>query len=215
MSVSQPAGRAAEASTSGATARTGTAVNETRTRLIEEATRLVRRRGYADVSYADLERIVGIRKASIHHHFPAKVDLGVAIIQVYSAGFLSRLRSVGVRRAGIVGQLRFYTELYREGLVDGEACLCGTLAAEVVPSAMATRVAEFFAANLDWLTQRITDGIASGELLDALDARAAAQAVLGAVQGALVVSRSLDDPAVYDGAVDAVITRLVREAVDV
>ncbi|KAE9771026.1 TetR family transcriptional regulator, partial [Escherichia coli] len=31
--------------------------------------------GYKSFSYADLAERVGIRKASIHHHFPGKEDL--------------------------------------------------------------------------------------------------------------------------------------------
>jgi AcrR family transcriptional regulator len=31
--------------------------------------------GYSGFSYADIAEVVGIRKASIHHHFPSKVDL--------------------------------------------------------------------------------------------------------------------------------------------
>ena len=30
--------------------------------------------GYNGFSYADVAAVVGIRKASIHHHFPTKVD---------------------------------------------------------------------------------------------------------------------------------------------
>lgn len=36
--------------------------------------------GYNGFSYADIADVVGIRKASIHHHFPNKVDLVKAIV---------------------------------------------------------------------------------------------------------------------------------------
>lgn len=183
-------------------------MNETRTRIVEEALHLVRIRGYASVSYADLERVVGIRKASIHHHFPSKTDLGVAMVQVYSAQFLSRLRSVGVRRAGIIGQLSFYAGLYREGLERGEVCLCGTLAAEVVPEGISSRVAEFFAANIDWLAARLTEGVSLGEIADEVDPRRAAQSFLATVQGAVLTARSLGDVEVFNGAIGATIRQL-------
>ena len=44
---------------------------------------MLRSRGYAAFSYADLEKMVGIRKASIHHYFPKKEDLGVEIVETY------------------------------------------------------------------------------------------------------------------------------------
>ena len=39
---------------------------------------LIQQRGFLGFSYADLEKEIGIRKASIHHHFPRKTDLGIA-----------------------------------------------------------------------------------------------------------------------------------------
>ncbi|MDH8172912.1 DUF417 family protein [Klebsiella pneumoniae] len=35
---------------------------------------LIQQRGFLGFSYADLEKEIGIRKASIHHHFPGKTD---------------------------------------------------------------------------------------------------------------------------------------------
>ena len=37
--------------------------------------RLIASGGYNGFSYADISEVVGIRKASIHHHFPSKADL--------------------------------------------------------------------------------------------------------------------------------------------
>jgi TetR/AcrR family transcriptional repressor of nem operon len=39
--------------------------------------------GYNGFSYADIAAVVGIRKASIHHHFPTKVDLVRTLLQLY------------------------------------------------------------------------------------------------------------------------------------
>ncbi|KFJ90149.1 TetR family transcriptional regulator, partial [Pseudomonas sp. 1-7] len=51
--------------------------------MIQTAENLMRTRGYTAFSYADLSEAVGIRKASIHHHFPTKEDLGAAIVEEY------------------------------------------------------------------------------------------------------------------------------------
>ena len=71
----------------------------TREKLIENATDLVRMQGFAGFSYADLANAVGIRKASIHHHFPAKEDLGVAIVEAYTEGFVEALDDLSRRYA--------------------------------------------------------------------------------------------------------------------
>ena len=54
---------------------------DTRQRILDVAEQLLLERGYAGFSYQDIADAVGIRKASIHHHFPAKEDLGRAIIE--------------------------------------------------------------------------------------------------------------------------------------
>lgn len=45
------------------------------------ASDLLRTRGFEGFSYQDLSRELGIRKASIHHHFPKKEDLGLALCE--------------------------------------------------------------------------------------------------------------------------------------
>ncbi|MCY0593104.1 TetR/AcrR family transcriptional regulator [Klebsiella pneumoniae] len=51
---------------------------------------LIQQRGFLGFSYADLEKEIGIRKASIHHHFPGKTDLGLAYCE-YKTGVFSQL----------------------------------------------------------------------------------------------------------------------------
>ncbi|WP_327234016.1 TetR/AcrR family transcriptional regulator [Streptomyces sp. NBC_01317] len=183
----------------------------TRTQLLDAATSVVRRRGYAAFSYADLAEAVGIRKPSVHHHFPTKADLALEMVSRYSGDFMARLRSAqqgsveqrsaGQGGPGAVRLLEFYAGLYREGLEDGQACLCATLAAEAeaVPEEARRAVARFFAANVDWLTGLVAQGIASGELAAIPDPGQAARGFLSAVQGAMFTARALGDVSYFDG----------------
>ena len=50
--------------------------------------------GYNGFSYADIAGEVGIRKASIHHHFPSKTDLGIAVVDRYIARFGTALAAI-------------------------------------------------------------------------------------------------------------------------
>src|ERR1700760_1947386 len=52
---------------------------ETAERILDAANSLLISRGYSAFSYADVAEAVKIRKASIHHHFPTKAGLGVAV----------------------------------------------------------------------------------------------------------------------------------------
>ena len=55
-----------------------TAETSTTGRIIEAGRQLMMMRGYNGFSFADVAEAVSIRKASVHHHFPAKADLAVA-----------------------------------------------------------------------------------------------------------------------------------------
>ncbi|PPK68303.1 TetR/AcrR family transcriptional regulator [Actinokineospora auranticolor] len=168
---------------------------DTRGALLDHATHLVRTRGYSAFSYADLAAAVGIRKASVHHHFSTKEELGVALVARYTERFVARLAEIDRVGAGPVDALERYAALYREGLLDGEACLCGVLAAETdaVPPAVAAGVAEFFRVNQAWLTEVIERG---GLSVGAAGDRAAT--VLAVLEGAVLVARAQDDVAAFD-----------------
>lgn len=167
---------------------------DTRSRLIEEATHIVRTRGYSAFSYADLAEVVGIRKPSIHHHFPTKEDLGVALIEHYTDVFMSRLEHISRGEATTVGRLRGYSVLYDEAFAAGEACLCGMLASEVanLPASMRAGVLRFLNLNRDWIRDALQAGEDAGKGGLHADFDAQATNILGLLQGALFVARAMD-----------------------
>ena len=61
--------------------------------ILDCAQSLILAGGYNGFSYADIAEVVGIRKASIHHHFPSKVDLVRMLVLRYReaarAGFVA------------------------------------------------------------------------------------------------------------------------------
>src|SRR5215467_907739 len=52
-----------------------------RDEILDEATRLFAERGYEGASMADLAERVGLRKASLFHHFPSKDVLYAAVLE--------------------------------------------------------------------------------------------------------------------------------------
>ncbi len=183
----------------------------TRSALVDNATALVRRRGYAAFSYADLAEVVGIRKPSIHHHFPLKEDLAVAIVEAYTGRFRERLNAIAADAADLPGRLRAYAGLYREGLARGEGCLCGVLASEVaiLPPRVRAGVEAFFALNLRWLEQAHAAAPEVGPR--GVEPRRAARTTLATLQGALFVALSVSDPNAFDDAVEGWLTALAAQ----
>ena len=46
--------------------------------ILELANKYIQKVGFNAFSYSDLANEIGIKKASIHYHFPSKTDLGIA-----------------------------------------------------------------------------------------------------------------------------------------
>jgi TetR/AcrR family transcriptional repressor of nem operon len=52
--------------------------------ILDLAETLIQARGCNAFSYQDIADKLGIRKASIHYHFPSKSDLGISVIERYT-----------------------------------------------------------------------------------------------------------------------------------
>lgn len=178
--------------------------------LLAEAETLVRTVGYTAFSYADLSERVGIRKASIHHHFPTKEALGNALIDTCVERFSGELERLSERRIDTKGKLSAYSEFFAGGLRDGLMPICGALAADVayLPPSMQRRVERFFRLHLDWLETELRAGLSRGDVRPDVKPERGALLVLSALQGASLVAWALKDPGVVKPAVRDVIESL-------
>ena len=168
------------------------AVEDTSFRILIEAQRLVQTRGFNGFSYADIAAALGVTKASLHYHFPSKAELGRRLIDHYREHFLDALRAIDETGADACGLLRAYVDIYARVLGDDRMCLCGMLAAEyaTLPAPMQASLRVFFETNEDWLTRLLAKGRAAGELDFTGDPRETANALTGALEGAMLVARA-------------------------
>lgn len=171
---------------------------DTKTALLAEAETLIRTMGYAAFSYADLSERVGIRKASIHHHFPTKEALGAAVIDTYLERFVAELDELAARSIDTRRKLLAYGDFFAASLKDGQLPLCGALAADAayLPLSMQRRVKKFFELHLAWLEKVVSEGMASGEIRSHEAPRKTALQLLSTLQGASIVAWALKDPSV-------------------
>ncbi|HEU5296610.1 MAG TPA: TetR/AcrR family transcriptional regulator [Burkholderiaceae bacterium] len=183
---------------------------DTRSSLIDVAIGQVRRQGYSAFSYADLADVTGLRKPSIHHHFPSKEDLGVAMVATYAERFSEDLARIDAGQGTAIERLRAYARLYRQGLGTEQGCLCGILASEVavLPPRVQAGVRQFFQLNLRWLERVLRDGSDRGQLGRHAEPRRDARTVLATLQGAMLVALSMQQPASFDHAVDGLLAGL-------
>jgi TetR/AcrR family transcriptional repressor of nem operon len=172
------------------TVRTHTAA-----RALDAAERLVQTKGFNWLSYADVAGALGIRKASLHHHFATKGDLGRALIERYTERFAAELAAIDAERTQVWTKLERYVGLY-EAVLRGEGlCLCGMLAAEYssLPNDMRTAIRAFFDLNERWLAGIVKQGRAVRRFHERGRPEEVARLVLGALEGAMLVARPYND----------------------
>lgn len=177
----------------------------TRGRLIAEAELLVRTRGYAGFSYADLAGAVGISKASIHHYFPAKEDLGAALIEAYRERYDAALNMICEESESGIARIEAYARLYLAGLKQDQGCLCGVMACErdILPQRLRHGIARFFEEHLVWLQRVLEAGTGNGTIRQGIDPATQARLILSALEGVLMLGRLFDGKSGFDTAIGA------------
>jgi TetR/AcrR family transcriptional regulator, transcriptional repressor for nem operon len=171
--------------------------SETAQQILDLAETLIQTRGYSAFSYQDIADRLGIRKASIHYHFPSKTDLGIAVVDRYVARFGAALAAIAEDESqSSMTMLDFYVEPYLGySETPDRVCLCGALAGEILalPPEFRSRVAGFFRTHQAWLAGILKRGSARGEFGLAAPATKQARLIFAALQGALLVKRTTGD----------------------
>ena len=173
------------------------------TTLLTHAEDLARSRGYDGFSFADLAAGAGIRKASVHYHFPTKADLAERLMQVYTDRFFDDLADL-VEEPTAGAALDRYLALYRDALKGGEAvCLCVAFSAmrDAIPPATQTLVEAFRTQSVAWLEALFRRAQEDGSVLGVTDPKAEAAACFALMEGAQIVARASVSPARFDEAV--------------
>lgn len=189
-----------------------TAVSDTAGKLIGGAAQLIMRGGYSGFSYADLAERFGIRKASIHHHFPSKVDLVVAVVEQARALIRAEIAVLEQASPVAMDKLLAYTGYWERCIKDQTApfCLAGVLAAELpsLPAEIAASVRGHFADLAQWLERVLSLGAEQGSMRLDRPAAAEAESFMAAVYGAMLAARAFDDPARFSAIVEASLRRI-------
>jgi TetR/AcrR family transcriptional repressor of nem operon len=157
--------------------------------------------GYNGFSYADIADVVGIRKPSIHHHFPNKVDLVQTLVRRYRKEAQDAVVRLERTVSDPLTQLRAYTDHWEACISDSSLpfCVCAVLAAELplLPPTVAIEVKEHFEGLSHWLAGVFERGAEQGLLRLHVSARADAELFMATVHGAMLSARAHGKPHVF------------------
>jgi TetR/AcrR family transcriptional repressor of nem operon len=164
--------------------------------ILEAARRTAQAHGYGGLNFRDIGSAVGIKAASIYHHFPSKADLGAAVAKRYWEDTAANLGSLSASIKDPKKALKAYPGLFRRSLEeDNRMCLCSFMAAEYddLPEAVKTEVQAFADVNIAWLTKMLAATSVSGSKCETK-----ARAIFAAVAGAQLMARSRADVSLFD-----------------
>lgn len=180
--------------------------------ILDCARSLVVAGGYNGFSYADIAEVVGIRKASIHHHFPSKLELMVELVRRYVGDVRDGLAAMEAAAASPLQALTIYARTWEACIADGSMpfCVGAMLASELpmLPPELAAEVRRHFEVLSAWLTRVIERGVAAGELVAPDGARASAETFMAMVHGAMLSARAYGSPAAFGLVVTPALERM-------
>ena len=177
---------------------------DTRQRILDSAQRLTQTRSFHGFSFQDIADEVGVRKASLYHHFDSKDEVAVAMLKRAADWVRAELK----KTEGLEPKERLeaYFDIFHQIYGKGERmCPGGSFAAvfDAVSSPVQTAVHRFAKMHVDWLEDVVRDGVEQGQFTigDQRPRDVAAQ-IAAAVQGALLVGRLSSDRHVLDVVVE-------------
>lgn len=180
--------------------------------ILRSARSLLIEGGYNGFSYADIAKVVGIRNASIHHHFPSKSDLVRTLVARYREEAAAGIAALDRQIPDPAQQLRAYTGYWEACIADASApfCLCALLASQipVLPQDIVIEVRAHFRTLSAWLTSVLERGARQGSLHFTGTAEAEAEGFMASVHGAMLSARAYGDPKIFGTVIHPLLQRL-------
>ena len=161
-----------------------------KTEIVAAASELIQRYGYDSFSYKDLSTKLGITKAGIHHHFPSKEDLGLAVCEAAREGFHQFFNGL----AQIDGFWSMMEELRKEGLEmvnTGRICPITALQADdnSITEAMRNQMALVSNEEFEYWEKQIRKAADANEIVFKGDAADVAVLFVGVLKGVMMLAK--------------------------
>lgn len=151
-----------------------------------------RAQGFEGASLSAITEASGLGKGSLYNHFPGgKDEMAAAVLAHVDAWFEAEvyrpLRDATDARAAVNAMFRAVDEYFRSGR---RICLVGAFALDATRDRFAAAVQDYFARWIAALAACLKRG-------GAQQPQKLAETAVAGIQGALVLSRALDEPAAF------------------
>ncbi|MGB0911576.1 MAG: TetR/AcrR family transcriptional regulator [Nitrospirales bacterium] len=161
--------------------------------ILDVAEELLQTRSFSSFSYQDLSDRIGISKASIHHHFSSKDNLGLALVARHRETLTASLEKISREQTSPWKQLEAYTLLVSQILQTGhKICLTGSLQSEyaIISKNTQQELTHLCSMVHGWLTRVLTEGKQQQVMTFPGTPEDQASLIQAALQGALQQTRA-------------------------
>ena len=185
----------------------------TRSRIVNAAADLIYARGVDRTSLDDVMAVSGVSKSQLYHYFADKDALVLEVITLQT----ERVLNAQQPHLGAMDSLKAL-RIWGDALIKlnarahAKGCPLGSLASELANDSEAarTRLAASFAMWSDSIERGLTKMRQSGALSPSTNPHELAMALLSAVQGGLLLSKTTQTSRPLEIAIDMAIDHIVR-----
>jgi AcrR family transcriptional regulator len=179
--------------------------------VIPALAEIFRECGFAGASLSEITERTGLGKGSLYHFFPnGKEEMAKAVLDDVAGWFETNvfvpLRESEDPAAGIDHMFKAVVHFFHSGR---RICLVGTFALDDTRGRFTSEVRSYFAAWIQALAAALKRGG-----FETKEARETAEDVVAGIQGALVLTRSQDDPAIFTRAMKRLHQRTKTDRLD-
>lgn len=137
-------------------------MNDTRGEIVRLGEEFIRTKGYNAFSYADIAKVIKIKKATIHYYFPSKSDLGVEVIKKTAQLFRETIK--GWENLPYEVQLINWVAIYDDSMKHNWVCITGSLAPvfDTLPKEIQTELKSFVNSIFEWVENLLAKGKDTG-----------------------------------------------------
>jgi TetR/AcrR family transcriptional repressor of nem operon len=188
---------------------------DTAERIMDVAHQLLVERGFSAFSYADIAEAIQIRKASIHHHFPTKTALVVAVLERHRHRMQEGHAGLDKHVSSPLDRLKKYVDHWEVCVrtMTEPFCVAALLGAELpsLPGEVQTGVEKHFTCLRQWIAKTLKDGVKQKMIKLQGTADVEAEMLMAAVHGAMISARVNHSHIIFRQVTANAIQRLVTE----
>ncbi len=135
-------------------------MTDTKTQIITIATNLILEKGFNAFSYADISKVLNIKNAAVHYHFPTKEDLGVAVMKMQQENLKNFIETLQKNKVEEIAQLKALFSIYSGLFYEKRICALGSMGSDIqtLSPKIQTEVKKDYEQVLDWVEELLKSG---------------------------------------------------------